>query len=205
MTDSEILAAVQWETRKSSLTWAELYPVLNRLQEIVIQPKAQVPLVPAPTLSILAGQATYSLTDVSASIWLVTQLTETKDGREIPHPDLLPEYAVGVPGIRRWGDTLIVYPTPTEARTINFYAWRKLVPFGATATGFVPSIPVEFHDLYVLAMAYRFGRRNDELDTPEPSDYGREFAGRLQDLVQYQTLRKQQPARRRVATKRRWS
>lgn len=193
---SEIVTQIQWETRNTALTAAILAPVLNAIQSQWIQPKAKVPLTPVPTISVVSGTASYTLAGISSSIWSVRFLTETITGKEYNLDDLLAEDDVETDGIRLFGDTLYFQPTPAAARTINVYAYKKLTAFSSGDTSMVPGIPAEFHDLYVLGGSARAGRRDDELDTPEPRDYWREFLDRLDALSAYQDRRRYEPKRR---------
>lgn len=193
---SEILTEVKNETRNAALDLTTLVPVLNALQSQYIQPKARVHLAPA-TLSVVANTASYTLASVSASIYVVRFLTEVKAGKEYRLDDLLPEDDVERDGIRIWDDTFIFQPTPTAARTLKVYAWKKLTAFTTGGTTMVPDIPADFHDLYVQGAAHRLKRRKDDLNL-EGQDFWRTFLNRLDALEMHQDRRRQAPARRKL-------
>lgn len=196
---SEILTEVQNETRNSALTVTTLVPVLNALQTTYIQPKARVQLDPA-TLSVVAATASYTIASVSANIYAVRFITEVIGGKEYRLDDLLPEDNVESDGIRIWNEKFYFQPTPTAARTLKVYAWRKLTAFATGSTSVSPDIPTDFHDLYVLGASHRLKRRKDDMNV-EAVDFWGAFLDRLNALESYQDRRRQVPARRKLKTK----
>jgi hypothetical protein len=96
----------------------------------------------ASTISLVADQKQYALP--SDLIRIVHLLDEDKlvEYQQIPVNDL---YSTGY---KRWGNNIIIQPTPKENRDLTLYYQARL-PHLVNADD-VPAIPEEYHDLLVL-------------------------------------------------------
>lgn len=82
---------------------------------------------------------------------------------DFPDPDDTTRNPTGPPAMwYYYGDTIKVYPVPSQAYTVSLRYYKK--PTELTSTSDVPEIPSEFSELLVVGAAYRVLQVKDNYD-----------------------------------------
>lgn len=121
------------------------------------------------TFTCVPGQRAYAFSDIDPTL-------EVLDGVEhdswmcmpIAHQLAQGQYAgstvLGTPtNFSVWADSMYLWPTPSEARTITVRGYRKPTDWIARGSGATPDLPESFHPLLVLWALHRTYMQQDDM------------------------------------------